>query len=54
MIQRAEIVRASLENNGFIAVCDDHSQMADLAAQLLAPEHLQVMTRAPGQGRRPA
>lgn len=46
VIQRAGIVRASLEGNGFIAVCDDTAQMADLA-ELLAPEHLQVMTRHP-------
>lgn len=47
-IRRADIVRASLEGNGFIAVCEDRSQMAE-AAQRLAPEHLQVMTGDPAR-----
>lgn len=46
-IEREDIVRASLENNGFIAVCRN-ARDATLLAQELAPEHLQVMTKNPG------
>ena len=45
-IKRKKIVRASLKKNGFIAVCSTTRQMAELA-NMLAPEHLQVMTRRP-------
>ena len=40
---RRGIVRASLDGNGFIAVCGGMEEAARLA-DLLAPEHLQVMT----------
>ena len=45
-IQRRKIVSASLQKNGFVAVCQSPSQAAKLA-DLLAPEHLQIMTRNP-------
>ena len=41
---RGGIVRASLDCNGFIAVCGGMGDAARLA-DLLAPEHLQVMTK---------
>ncbi|RNJ78322.1 MAG: histidinol dehydrogenase [Nitrosopumilus sp. B06] len=44
-IKRRDIVKASLKNNGFIAVCK-RSDMAPLA-NALAPEHLQVMAKNP-------
>ncbi len=44
LISRSDIVKTSLANNGFIAVCKTESQMIDLANKL-APEHLEVMTR---------
>lgn len=42
-IKRQEIVRSSLNQNGFVAVCRTQKQMIELA-ELLAPEHLQIMT----------
>lgn len=45
-VSRRDIVRQSLKGNGFAAVCDSVSGMADLAQQL-APEHLQIMTKNP-------
>ena len=45
-IQRSEIVRESLQRNGFLAVFDDMASAA-AAAERLAPEHLQVMTKDP-------
>ena len=45
-IRRGKIVTQSLRQNGFAAVCKNRSQMAELA-ELLAPEHLQIMTRDP-------
>lgn len=45
-IRRSEIVRQSLQQNGFLAVFQD-MQSATAAAERLAPEHLQVMTRDP-------
>ena len=45
-IKRKKIVRASLKKNGFIAICNTTGQMAELA-NMLAPEHLQVMTKRP-------
>ncbi|RNJ78640.1 MAG: histidinol dehydrogenase [Nitrosopumilus sp. H8] len=44
-IKRSGIVRDSLKNNGFIAVCK-RSDMVPLA-NALAPEHLQIMTKRP-------
>ena len=45
-IKRQEIVRASLRSNGFAAVCRSLQEAACLA-DMLAPEHLQIMTRDP-------
>ncbi|QLH08041.1 histidinol dehydrogenase [Nitrosopumilus ureiphilus] len=45
-IQRANFVKASLKNNGFIAICKTQSDMVKLA-NLLSPEHLQIMTKNP-------
>lgn len=45
-IQRANFVKSSLKNNGFIAICKTKSDMIKLA-NILAPEHLQIMTRNP-------
>ena len=43
-IQRANFVKSSLKNNGFIAICKTQSEMINLA-NILSPEHLQVMTK---------
>ena len=45
-IQRRELVKSSLSKNGFMAVCDNNSDMINLANSL-APEHLQIMTKNP-------
>ena len=45
-IQRASFVKSSLKNNGFIAICKTQSDMIRLA-NLLSPEHLQIMTKNP-------
>lgn len=45
-IQRVNIVKSSLKNNGFIAICKTQSDMIKLA-NTLSPEHLQVMTKKP-------
>ncbi len=45
-IQRDKIVRSSLEKNGFIGICKTNSDMIRLA-NILAPEHLQIMTKNP-------
>ena len=45
-IQRANFVKSSLKNNGFIAICKTQSDMIKLA-NILSPEHLQVMTKNP-------
>lgn len=45
-IQRGDIVKSSLKNNGFIAICKTRSDVVSLANRL-APEHLQIMTRDP-------
>lgn len=46
-VRRAAIARASLESNGFIAVC----RPADIVrlADGLAPEHLEIISRRPGR-----
>ncbi len=41
-IARADIVQASMRQNGFIAVCDDESSCAAFVNEF-APEHLEVM-----------
>jgi len=45
-ISRGEIVKYSLKNNGFIGICKTNSDMIKLA-NILAPEHLQIMTKNP-------
>ncbi|KAF6247914.1 histidinol dehydrogenase [Nitrosopumilus sp. b3] len=45
-IQRANFVKSSLKNNGFIAICKTQSDMIKLA-NILSPEHLQIMTKKP-------
>ncbi len=45
-IQREKFVKSSLKNNGFIAICKTTSDMIKLA-NILAPEHLQIMTKNP-------
>jgi len=46
-IQRGNFVKSSLKNNGFIAICQTKSDMIQLV-NILAPEHLQIMTKNPG------
>ncbi len=46
IIQRDDIVKSSLKNNGFIAICQTSTAMIKLA-NALAPEHLQIMTKNP-------
>jgi histidinol dehydrogenase len=43
-IERSEIVRSSLEKNGFIAVCRRESDCIEFANEF-APEHIEVITR---------
>ncbi|NND86888.1 MAG: histidinol dehydrogenase [Nitrosopumilus sp.] len=45
-IDRNTIVKSSLKNNGFIAICKTKADMIKLA-NILAPEHLQIMTKNP-------
>jgi len=45
-IERGSFVKTSLKNNGFIGICKNKSDMIKLA-NILSPEHLQVMTRKP-------
>jgi len=45
-IKRSELVKQSLKQNGFIAICKDSRTMIDIANEL-APEHLQIMTKDP-------
>ena len=45
-IKRSKIAKFSLENNGFIGICKTNYDMLKLA-NLLAPEHLQIMTKNP-------
>ncbi|MFQ5782744.1 MAG: histidinol dehydrogenase [Nitrosopumilus sp.] len=45
-IQRNKLVKSSLKNNGFIAICQNKTDMIKLA-NILAPEHLQIMTKNP-------
>jgi len=45
-IQRTKLVKSSLKNNGFIAICKSNSEMIKLA-NTLAPEHLEIMTKNP-------
>lgn len=45
-IKRNNFVKTSLQENGFIAICKNNSDMIKLANEL-APEHLQIMTKTP-------
>jgi len=45
-IKRNDFVKASLKENGFIAICKNNLDMIKLANEL-APEHLQIMTKNP-------
>ena len=45
-IKRGKIAKSSLKNNGFIGICKTNSDMIKLA-NILAPEHLQIMTKNP-------
>ena len=45
-IKRSTFVKSSLKNNGFIAICKTNSDLIKLA-NILAPEHLQIMTTKP-------
>jgi histidinol dehydrogenase len=42
IIERSDIVRRSLEENGFIAVCKDESSSAEFINEI-APEHLEII-----------
>jgi histidinol dehydrogenase len=44
-VSRSDIIKKSLSKNGFIAVCKKESDIITLANEL-APEHLQIITRA--------
>jgi histidinol dehydrogenase len=44
--ERREIVRKALEKHGFIITCDSIEEAVELA-NAFAPEHLEVMTKAP-------
>jgi histidinol dehydrogenase len=45
-IKRSNLVKSSLKQNGFIAICQNSSDMIKLANEI-APEHLQIMTKNP-------
>ena len=45
-IKRKDIVKKSLEQNGFIAICDSDNKIIQLANKL-APEHLEIITKNP-------
>ena len=45
-VKRKKIIKNSLKNNGFIAVCKTKNDMIQLANEL-APEHLEVITKKP-------
>ena len=45
-LERAEIARASIENNGKIIVCDSITQAIDIANEI-APEHLELCVENP-------
>ena len=45
-LKRSEIIKSSLEKNGFIAICKNNSDVIRLANKL-APEHLEIITKNP-------
>ncbi|HMK32552.1 MAG TPA: histidinol dehydrogenase [Nitrosopumilaceae archaeon] len=46
-IKRSKIVSESLKKNGFVAICKTASDIIEFANKL-APEHLEIMTKNPG------
>jgi histidinol dehydrogenase len=46
IIERSDIVKKSLKQNGFIAICKNISDMISLGNEL-APEHMQIMVKNP-------
>lgn len=46
LIKRKEIVRKSLQKNGFVAICNSEKDVIRLANNL-APEHLEIITKKP-------
>ncbi|MEW6044699.1 MAG: histidinol dehydrogenase [Thermoproteota archaeon] len=47
-LQRKEIIKSSLQKNGFVALCKSISDTI-LLANLIAPEHLQILTKDPAK-----
>jgi len=47
-LQRREIIKSSLQENGFVALCAKMSD-AILLANELAPEHLEILTKNPSK-----
>jgi len=47
-LKRSEIVKQSLQNNGFIAICKDENEVIEFANNL-APEHLEIMVKNPNK-----
>jgi len=45
-LKRSDIVKQSLQKNGFIAMCTDEEQIIQFTNKL-APEHLEIMTKNP-------
>jgi histidinol dehydrogenase len=45
-VERGEIVRKALEKYGFIITCDSIEEAVELA-NVFAPEHVEIMTKAP-------
>ena len=43
-LERNDIVRSSLQKNGFIGICKTKNEMIDLANKL-APEHLEILAK---------
>ena len=46
LLERREIIRASIENNGLIIICRSEDEMIRLANEI-APEHLEILTKDP-------
>ena len=46
LLERAEIAREAIENNGKIIITDDMDEAVALSNQI-APEHLEIMTKEP-------
>jgi histidinol dehydrogenase len=50
-LQRKEIIKSSLQKNGFVALCDKMSDAISLTNKL-APEHLEILTKKPEEASR--